>query len=120
MRADPKLALTAAIALLLVVHPTLAKESREVQLENGKELATRQCSGCHAIGISGESPRADAPVFRHVLSLYHHKTLETELIEGIQVGHPDMPKFWLNPAAVSDLIVYLKSIQTRPERKRRP
>jgi mono/diheme cytochrome c family protein len=79
-------------------------------ISDGALVAARECSVCHAIGKEGASPRPDAPVFRHILSRYHSETLEAELAQGIKVSHP-MPEFQLNPKAVDDLIVYLKSIQ---------
>jgi hypothetical protein len=33
-------------------------------------------------------------------------------VEGIKLGHRNMPRFTFNPAAVDALIVYLRSIQT--------
>jgi mono/diheme cytochrome c family protein len=82
-------------------------------INDGKLVAQRECSSCHAIGTEGASPRSDAPLFRTILSRYHSDTLETELVQGIKLGHPDMPIFQLNPKAVGDLVVYLKSIQQK-------
>src|SRR5580765_7551035 len=74
----------------------------QTSIDNGRFLAERECSACHATGIAGPSPRRDAPPFRHVLGRYHADTLEAELVQGIKLGHPDMPQFQLNPKAVSD------------------
>jgi len=82
-------------------------------INDGKLVAQRECSSCHAVGTEGASPRADAPLFRIILSRYHSDTLETELVHGIKLGHPDMPVFQMNPKAVDDLVVYLKSIQQK-------
>ncbi|MBI1330501.1 MAG: c-type cytochrome [Alphaproteobacteria bacterium] len=92
----------------------------QMQREDGHLLAERQCSTCHAIGRKGASPRPDAPVFRTILRRYRADVLEQELVEGIKLGHPDMPLFQLNPAAVDDLIAYLKSIQQRPKSRKKP
>jgi cytochrome c len=81
-------------------------------LEDGHALAVKQCSGCHAVETTGKSPRYGAPEFRHILSRYHAETLRVELVEGIKVGHRNMPRFVFNPAGVDALIVYLQSIQT--------
>jgi mono/diheme cytochrome c family protein len=83
----------------------------QVAVSDGAFVAERECSRCHATGTIGVSPRSDAPVFRHILSRYRADALETDLVEGIKRGHPDMPLFQLNPKAVADLIAYLKSIQ---------
>ncbi len=79
--------------------------------ENGQLVAQRQCSACHAVGAAGTSPRVEAPLFRTILSRYRSDVLEEELVERIKIGHSAMPEFQLNPAAASDLIVYLRSIQ---------
>jgi mono/diheme cytochrome c family protein len=83
----------------------------QVAVSDGAIVAERECSRCHAIGKLGPSPRADAPEFRYILSRYRADALETDLVEGVKRGHPDMPLFQLNPKAVADLIAYLKSIQ---------
>jgi mono/diheme cytochrome c family protein len=85
----------------------------QTSIDNGRVVAERECSACHATGLAGPSPRRDAPVFRNILSRYHSDTLETELVQGIKLGHPDMPQFQLNPKAVSDLVVYLKWLEQR-------
>lgn len=111
-------ALGLAISVIVTgVHAAPAKAAKvESVLEDGHLLATRQCSLCHAVEKTGASPRPDAPPFRYILSGYHGEVLRDELVEGIKVGHPDMPKFQLNPAAVDALLAYLRSIQT-PQRK---
>lgn len=81
-------------------------------VRDGREIAETQCGTCHATGETGASPRADAPVFRHVLARYKAEPLSEALITGIKVGHPDMPLFEMNPKGVDSLIAYLKSIQT--------
>jgi mono/diheme cytochrome c family protein len=83
----------------------------QTSVDNGRFVAERECSGCHAVGLAGPSPRRDAPLFRNILSRYHSDTLEAELVQGIKLGHPDMPQFQLNPKAVNDLIVYLKWLE---------
>jgi mono/diheme cytochrome c family protein len=54
-----------------------------------------------------------APVFRSVLRRYNADILETELSLGMRVAHGPMPEFQFNPSAVSALIAYLRSVQTR-------
>jgi mono/diheme cytochrome c family protein len=87
--------------------------SPQDQIADGREIAQNQCSSCHAVGTSGDSPNPAAPKFRIVLSRYHADVLQQELMEGIQVAHP-MPQFQMNPVGVDALIAYLQSIQ-KPE-----
>lgn len=77
----------------------------------GLSLATANCSGCHAIGVSGISPRPGAPPFRELSSRYPLVYLEEALAEGIMTGHNEMPAFVFEPAEISDLIAYLETIQ---------
>jgi cytochrome c len=108
------LAILAAVTAGLLAGSALAKPALDqATITDGKLVAQRECSSCHAIGVEGASPRSDAPPFRIILSRYHGDTLETELVQGIKLGHPDMPVFQLNPKAVDDLVGYLKSIQQK-------
>jgi cytochrome c len=111
----PILMLTLCFAAVAAAPAALAATAEEANkaalLEDGHSLAVKQCSGCHAVEATGRSPRYGAPEFRHILSRYHAETLRVELVEGIKVGHRNMPRFMFNPAGVDALIVYLHSIQ---------
>jgi mono/diheme cytochrome c family protein len=76
----------------------------------GRDVAVRECSSCHAIDQEMISPRAGAPPMRTLLSRYEPDMLANDLIEGIRVGHDDMPFFDFSIAAADSLIAYLKSI----------
>ena len=107
----------ACVALLLLVgcaatEPAV-EPSDEARASDGRDIAEAECAGCHAVGSYGESPNAEAPPFRTVLSRYSADVLEEELIAGIQVAHP-MPDFQFNPQGTDALIAYLQSIQERP------
>lgn len=96
------LSLTAACASETPVAADLARD--------GRDIAEAQCAACHAVGEYGESPVAEAPTFRTVLSRYRADVLEEELIQGIQVNH-QMPGFQFNPQGADALIAYLQTIQ---------
>lgn len=76
----------------------------------GRGLAVRECSSCHAIDQEMKSPRAEAPAMRTLLSRYDPDMLAEDLIEGVRVGHDDMPFFDFNVMAADALVAYLKSI----------
>ena len=100
----------AAVALLWVAaQPALAQSN----LKQGETLLTRNCARCHAIGVSGSSPRPDAPAFRTLSVRYPIEALEEALGEGIMSGHPDMPEFRFDADEVGAIIDFLKSIQQR-------
>jgi mono/diheme cytochrome c family protein len=108
--------LAALLANCAAPQPPAAAEPRvgaSDLAEDGREIAETQCSTCHAVGTSGESPNPAAPHFRTLLSRYTAEVLEQELIEGIRVAHP-MPEFQFDPKGTDALIVYLQSIQQPP------
>jgi mono/diheme cytochrome c family protein len=80
-------------------------------IAEGRAVAVSQCGSCHALDLNTQSPRADAPAFRTIGKRYRFPVLEEELIQGIKLGHPDMPKFQLSPLGVDALIAYLRSLQ---------
>ncbi|NOT40573.1 MAG: cytochrome c [Alphaproteobacteria bacterium] len=82
-------------------------------IEDGRLVAEKNCAQCHAIGKAGASPMPSAPVFRSLLRRYNADVLETELSLGMRVAHGPMPEFQFKPEAVSALIAYMRSIQTR-------
>jgi len=101
------------VVLALALGACAAQSSEPSQralARDGRDIAEAQCASCHAVGDYGESPRAEAPPLRAVLSRYRADVLEEELIEGIRVSH-QMPSFQFNPQGADALIAYLRSIQ---------
>jgi cytochrome c len=88
-----------------------APEDSGALVAQGKRLTETHCSGCHATGLSGASPLQDAPPFRTLGKKYNLDNLGEALVEGIAVGHPEMPQFEFSPEQSDALIAYLKSIQ---------
>lgn len=76
----------------------------------GESLARSQCAGCHAVGLSGDSPVPAAPVFRSLGQRYPLQYLEEAFGEGIVTCHPGMPEFIFAEDEAGDLIAYLESI----------
>ena len=103
----------AAIVVGLIATPSLAQPTpHDASVARGLALVTRNCSMCHAIGVAGDSPNPQAPHFRDLHQRYPVDNLAEALAEGILVGHPQMPEFRFSAEEVSDIIAYLKSIQT--------
>ena len=80
---------------------------------HGKELVELNCSPCHAVGTTGDSPHHDAPRFRELSERYPIEALEEAFVEGIETGHPDMPSFVATPDQIADIISYIESIQAK-------
>jgi mono/diheme cytochrome c family protein len=110
MRIGPTVA---AAAFFGFVSGTVAPAAAQGDIKLGETLLTRDCSRCHAVGRSGESPNKQAPAFRTLGQRYPVESLEEALGEGIMSGHPDMPEFKFDADGVGAIIAYLKSIQQR-------
>jgi mono/diheme cytochrome c family protein len=98
-----------ATALSMVAATAAAAQS----IANGRAIVQRNCAMCHAVGPTGDSPRPPAPRFRELHWRYPIDDLAEGLAEGLRSGHPMMPEFRFSPSEVSDIIAYLKSIQTQ-------
>ncbi|MDP3739254.1 MAG: cytochrome c [Hyphomonadaceae bacterium] len=76
----------------------------------GRQIAERECAACHAIDRTSSSPKAGAPPLRDVLGLYEADNLAYRFIEGMRVGHDDMPLFDLDVRTADTLIAYIGTI----------
>lgn len=97
--------------VVLALASVTASPSYAQADKQGITLLTRDCGRCHAVGLSGASPRADAPAFRTLGTRYPIEALEEALAEGIMSGHPDMPEFRYDADEVGAIIDYLNAIQ---------
>jgi mono/diheme cytochrome c family protein len=78
----------------------------------GQEIAQSRCASCHAIGSNTKSPLAGAPPLREVLAGYEDdEVLAYRFIEGMRVGHNEMPLFNFDVRSADALIAYLRSIR---------
>src|SRR5438067_11930832 len=100
---------------------TLFSNSRKVQrarplggleqAKQGRALAERMCSACHAVGRRGKSPHVGAPPFRVLGRRVELDTFTDRLREGLRSDHPDMPTFRFTREDARALLLYLRSIQ---------
>jgi cytochrome c len=97
---------------LLMLSPASAAER---PVEEGQAIVKANCSRCHAIGPTGESPNPKSPPFRALSKKYPVQNLEEALAEGIIVGHENeqMPPFQFSPSQVEAIIAYLNSVQVK-------
>lgn len=105
-----------AVTLASVLAGGLCAAARadEALIAAGKTFAEETCSGCHAVGAEGDSPREGAPRFRELSRNYPIESLEEALAEGIVTAHPDMPQIEMTPEEIGAFLAYLASIQTKP------
>jgi cytochrome c len=73
----------------------------------GEAQAARACSGCHALGPVGDSPRSAAPPFRDLALRYNEISLEHRLADMNGHPHSEMPRVTLQPGEISDLAAYI-------------
>ncbi|MDO8874897.1 MAG: cytochrome c [Pseudolabrys sp.] len=110
MTRQRRLHINAALALLAsFVLPDLAQAQDPSDI--GRALLRENCASCHAIGKTGDSPRAGAPPFRGLSRSYDLDAFPRQLQRGVVSGHPDMPEFRFNEADARAAGVYLRSIQ---------
>ncbi len=119
MRSLPRLAMLGALALSVSpVHAAEKSSQSAALIGQGRAIAQEQCRRCHAIDLTGESPVAQAPLFRRLAERYPLDHLAEAFAEGIVVSHTEMPQFQLEPLEIEALIAYLASLERRGGRRR--
>ncbi len=106
------------ILLTLICYGSADARAAESLVDTGHLIALENCSRCHAIGRSAESPLAEAPPFRRLRDRYPIDDLSEALAEGIVVGHKEMPPFAFEPPQIEALLAYLKSLGSRSDKVR--
>lgn len=103
--------LTLMLVLLLLGVLSSLIVGQQSGLERGSAIAERECARCHSVGATGQSPHAKAPPFRELPKRYPVGDLAEALVEGIVVGHGDMPEFLFEPDDVDALLAYIASLE---------
>jgi cytochrome c len=88
---------------------TLLAEA-EAHVQQGKALVQQNCSPCHAVGVSGESPNPKAPPFRTLHAHHPSLALREPLTRGIAAPHEQMPQFALSSAEIDSIVAYINSL----------
>lgn len=85
-------------------------------IEQGRLIAERECQTCHAADDQHRADgRPDAPSLAELLGRYDEEALVNHLVDGVKLGHEDMPLFDFNVIAADALVAYLKSIRPSPD-----
>jgi mono/diheme cytochrome c family protein len=84
----------------------------EAHVQHGKSLVEKNCSPCHAVGISGESPNKKAPPFRSLHARHPSLALREPLSRGIAAPHDEMPRFTLSGPEIDSIVAYINSLAT--------
>lgn len=97
--------------LILITPLLLVLVPQACATEMGRMLLEQECSGCHAVGLTGKSPNPKAPPFREVAKRYPPDNLTEALAEGIVTGHNEMPEFIFEPTDIQDIVSYLETLR---------
>jgi mono/diheme cytochrome c family protein len=103
--------LLCALALLFAEGAADELRGEQPSLDRGRVIAERECARCHAVGPTGQSPHGKAPPFRELPKRYPVEHLAEALVEGIVVGHGDMPEFLFEPDDVDAILAYMASLE---------
>lgn len=97
----------ALVACASVQEPRAA--ASPAAIERGAQIAATQCSSCHAIDASSQSPHPLAPPLRKLAPTLD--SLDMAFAVGTHVGWGDMPNFKLNHDEFNDLMAYLDKVR---------
>ena len=87
-----------------------------VLITEGRKVAQGRCASCHAIDRISASPLVGAPPLREILAIYEdEEALAVRFIDGMRVGHNEMPLIDLSVKEADQLILYIRSITAAPE-----
>jgi cytochrome c len=101
------------ILLSILVLAAAGSTAHADDIAEGRKLVEDNCSRCHAIGETGDSPLAKAPPFREVVMRYPPESLAEALVEGIVTGHNEMPEFVFEADQAGEIIAYLNSLKSK-------
>ena len=99
------------VVLSFLVFATASSIAHANDIAAGRKLVEANCSRCHAISMTDESPLAKAPPFREVVKRYPPESLGEALVEGIVTGHNEMPEFVFEANQAMEIIAYLNSLK---------
>ena len=109
---SPRSTIAPLLALVLASTVVSIAQAQSPDENYGARVARRDCSQCHAVGMTGDSPNAKAPRFRELHKRFVVPELQDRLLEQLMLHHPDMPQFRLSMQELTGLIAYLKLLQT--------
>jgi mono/diheme cytochrome c family protein len=77
---------------------------------DGRMLLQKNCSRCHSIDATGQSPLEQAPPLREIYLKYPIEQLEYGFAEGMGSKHREMPQIQFSSEQVSAILNYLGSV----------
>jgi tetratricopeptide (TPR) repeat protein len=113
LQRDPSLVPAREALRQLGAEPRNTVETDQ-RVRRGAALAEKNCSPCHAIGVSDSSPNKAAPEFRTINQRRPLFWLRAPVSRSVFATHEKMPKFNLTSAELDSVIAYINSL---PEAK---
>jgi len=92
----------------------LSAAHEDAIVAQGRDIAVKNCSTCHAVDDERTSPNPAAPPLLSILMRYDSERLAEDFVEGTRVGHDEMPHFDFTVREADALIAYLKAIERTP------
>ena len=86
-------------------------EMEAAAAERAELIVRSNCSGCHAVGLTGVSPLPSAPPFREVAARRDLFLLEEDFGQGLVTSHPDMPPYRYRASEIDDLMAYFRMLE---------
>lgn len=83
----------------------------EADISAGRTIAVVRCSRCHGLDGISRTPHPSAPALAELMDRYTPHMLAADLVDGIRIGHDDMPEFSLPKADAESLVAYLESLR---------
>jgi tetratricopeptide (TPR) repeat protein len=81
------------------------------RIREGRRLAEKNCSGCHAIASQGRSTNGNAPEFRNLNRRHPLLALREPITRGIAAPHDQMPQFLLSEEQIDSIVAYVNSLR---------
>jgi cbb3-type cytochrome c oxidase subunit III len=97
------------LALVALTLPAFAADDAKMIAE-GKRLAEINCTKCHNIEATGESPLTDSPPFREIAKNYDPDELVDGFMDGLAVRHPLMPDWEVTQEQAEELTAFVMSL----------
>lgn len=104
---------SAGAILIAVGFSAFACGARAQPEIDGRYIAQRNCSQCHAIGTRGDSRLKGAPAFRDLSYMGDIDDVVEALRNGLLMHEPAMPEIRLTPKEITALAAYLRDVQSK-------
>jgi cytochrome c len=93
---------------VLLVGPAQASDKSV-----GQMIVEEECSRCHAVKRTGESPNPKSQPLRLFVHRYPAEELAEALSNRTSIAHHDMPEFVFEQEDIIEVVTYLETLRTK-------